>query len=56
MIKTEEGVVVWPDSFDQFAILRQQLVRLQLEYRLMPWSGEQPLREGPLDKSKVKIQ
>lgn len=50
------AVVVWPDSFDQFAILRQQLIRLQLEYRLIPWSGEQPLKEGPVDKKKVKIQ
>lgn len=48
-------LAVWPDSFREFAIIRQQLVKAGIEYQLRPWSGEQPLTVGhPTGNAKVQ--
>jgi hypothetical protein len=40
------AVVVWPDSFAEFAVVKDILVRQGFEYRLMPWPDGEPIPLG----------
>ncbi|HUG91481.1 MAG TPA: hypothetical protein VML55_11635 [Planctomycetaceae bacterium] len=39
-------LVVWPDSFAEFAVVKEILVRQQFEYRLLPWPDDEPITFG----------
>ena len=49
------AIFVWPDSFNQFAKLKDRMVVQEFEYRLVPFSGEQKIFFGA-NEQPVEVQ
>jgi hypothetical protein len=49
------AVFVWPDSFPQFAILKDRMVAQEFEYRLEPFQGNQKIYFGATEEP-IEVQ
>lgn len=49
-------IVVWPDSFQEFLVVKQAIVRSEYEYQLIPWPGDEKLYVGVHREVETQIQ